>query len=138
MNQRWLPLLAQQIPPFDMTDVMSARDFSNGAARTNRQNMPEIAHQVYLNTSEKESAIGDYVGIPNNSIKVTEEVRLYMITVIVEVHRLKSYKEETLYLACGIADRYLALLTILGQPSPCLIRLAFVCTLMAAKLDEPI
>ena len=69
---------------------------------------------------------------------MTEEVRLYMVTVIVEVHRLKSYKEETLYLACGIADRYLALLTILGQPSPCLIRLAFVCTLMAAKLDEPI
>lgn len=44
MNQRWLPLLAQQIPPFDMADVMSARNFSGGAARVNRQNMPEIAH----------------------------------------------------------------------------------------------
>ena len=61
----------------------------------------------------KECAIGDYVSFPNNSVKVTEEVRLYMVTVLVEVHRLKSYKEETLYLACSLADRYLALLTIL-------------------------
>ena len=36
-----------------------------------------------------------------------------MVTVIVEVHRLKSYKEETLYTATSLADRYLALLTIL-------------------------
>ena len=59
-----------------------------------------------------------------------------MVTVIVEVHRLKNYKEETLYIAASLADRYLALLTILEQPSPCLIRLAFVCTLIAAKLEE--
>lgn len=60
-----------------------------------------------------------------------------MITVIVELHRLKSYREETLYLACSLADRYLARLTSQHQPSPCLIRLAFVCTMMAAKLEEP-
>lgn len=70
-------------------------------------------------------------------MKVTEEVRLYMITVIVELHRLKNYREETLFLACSLADRYLALLEIHGQPSPCLIRLAFVSTMMAAKLEEP-
>ena len=57
---------------------------------------------------------------------------------MVEVHRIKNYKEETLYLATSLADRYLALLTILQQPSPCLIRLAFVSILMAAKLEEPI
>jgi len=61
-----------------------------------------------------------------------------MVTVIVELHRLKNYREETLYLACSLADRYLALLTTLRMPSPCLIRLAFVCTMMAAKLEEPI
>lgn len=71
-------------------------------------------------------------------MKVTEEVRLYMITVIIEVHRIKNYKEETLYLATSLADRYLALLTILQKPSPCLIKLAFVAILMAAKLEEPI
>lgn len=82
--------------------------------------------------------MGDYAAVENNSVQVTEEVRLYMITVIIELHRLKAYKEETLYLACSIAERYLAMLTLLEQPSPCLIRLAFVATLMAAKLEEPI
>ena len=65
---------------------------------------------------------------------MTEEVRLYMITVIIELHRLKSYSEETLYLACNIADKYLATLQAHLQPSPCLIRLAFVSILMAAKI----
>ena len=44
---------------------------------------------------------------------MSEQVRCCMITVIVDVHRLKGYKEETLYIAASLADRYLALLTIL-------------------------
>jgi hypothetical protein len=28
-----------------------------------------------------------------------------------EVHRLKNYREETLYMACSLADRFLATLT---------------------------
>lgn len=61
-----------------------------------------------------------------------------MVTVMMEVHRLKNYREETLYLACSIADRFLAALLREGQPSPCLIHLAFVSILLAAKLEEPI
>lgn len=119
----------------DMVDLLGQRDPAN---KMTRQAMPEIAYEVYRNTLQKECAIGDYINVPENSVRITEEVRLYMITVIIEVHRIKNYKEETLYLACNLADRYLALLTILQRPSPCLIRLAFVCILMAAKLEEPI
>ena len=36
-----------------------------------------------------------------------------MVTVIVEIARLKNYKEETLYIATSLADRYLAMLTLL-------------------------
>ena len=75
--------------------------------------MPEVAQAAYICAIQKECAIGDYVSLPNNSIKVSEEVRLCMVTVIVEVHRLKGYKEETLYMATSLAVRYLALLTIL-------------------------
>ena len=100
--------------------------------------MPEVAQEVYKNAMLKECAIGDYINLHENSVQVSGDVRLYMITVIIEVHRIKNYKEETLYLACNLADRYLALLTILQKPSPCLIRLAFVCILMAAKLEEPV
>ena len=100
--------------------------------------MPEFAFEAYKNALLKECAIGDYVNGYENSVRVTEEVRLYMITVIIEVHRIKNYKEETLYLACNLADRYLALLALNQKPSPCLIGLAFVCILLAAKLEEPV
>ena len=135
MNQRWIAKLQAKVPQMDMVDLLAQRD---PAIKMTRQATPEIAYEVYKNTLEKECAIGDYINVVANSVRITEEVRLYMITVIIEVHRIKKYKEETLYLACNLADRYLALLTILQRPSPCLIRLAFVCILMAAKLEEPI
>ena len=60
-----------------------------------------------------------------------------MITVILEIQKFKNYKEETLFLAISLADRYLAKLMQIGQHSPCLIHLSFVCILMAAKMEEP-
>lgn len=135
MRSRWLITLNMGLPALDLHDLNE--QLTGGTGEGARQNMPEVSQIAYLNSLAKECAIGDYVSLPNNSIKVSEEVRLCMVTVIVEVHRLKGYKEETLYLATSLADRYLALLTILEQPSPCLIRLAFVCVLIAAKLEEP-
>ena len=61
-----------------------------------------------------------------------------MMTLMEELNRLKSYKEETFYLACSLADRYLFITAMTRQRAPCLIRLAIVCTLMAAKLEQPI
>ena len=56
---------------------------------------------------KKEFAIGDYINIKNSTIKITEEARHHMVTLLEELNRLKSYKEETFYLACSLADRYL-------------------------------
>ena len=52
---------------------MSSRD---PKIRLGRQNMPEVAQVAYQNTLAKECAIGDYVSLPVNSVRVTEEVRL--------------------------------------------------------------
>ena len=51
---------------------------------------------------------------------------------------MKKYKVETLHTAVSLADRYLV--KIIGQERnlPCLISLATVCLLMAAKLEENI
>ena len=57
---------------------------------------------------ERDQAVGYYLVPPDNSTKVTTEVRLYMVTVIIEVHRIKGFREETLYLAVSLADRFLA------------------------------
>ena len=61
-----------------------------------------------------------------------------MITLLDELNRLKEYKEETFYLACSLADRYLVNAAVKRQKAPCLIRLAIVSTLMSAKLGQPI
>ena len=87
---------------------------------------------------QREQIIGDYISIPQNSVNMTEDIRVYMMTVIFEVHRIKNYKEETLYLAINLADRFLNSLATNQQPSPCLIRLSYVCILMAAKLEESV
>jgi acetamidase/formamidase len=84
---------------------------------------------------QEEYAIGDYINLKNSSIKVTEEARHHMVTLLEELNRLKSYKEETFYLACSLADRYLVNIAVKRQKAPCLIRLAIVCTLMSAKLE---
>ena len=60
-----------------------------------------------------------------------------MITLLEDLNRLKHYKEETLYLAASLVDRYLVNLAVKNQPAPCLIKLAVIATLMAAKLEEP-
>ena len=69
---------------------------------------------------------------------MSEQVRCCMITVIVDVHRLKGYKEETLYLAASLCDRYLVNLAVMNMEAPCLIKLAIICTLIAAKLEQPV
>ena len=71
-------------------------------------------------------------------MKVNNEARSHMVFLIEEIHRLKDYKEETFYSADSLADRYLVYLTVSNQHPPCLIRLAIICCLIAAKLDQPI
>lgn len=61
-----------------------------------------------------------------------------MVTLLESLHQEKQYKEETLYLACSLCDRYLVALARRGAKPPCLIRLAIAATLLSAKLEQPI
>jgi len=61
-----------------------------------------------------------------------------MITLMEDLNRLKAYKEETLYLAASLADRFLVNLAVKNLPAPCMIKLAVVASLMAAKLEQPV
>lgn len=60
-----------------------------------------------------------------------------MVTLLESLNVEKHYKEETLYVAVSLCDRYLINLSINKLTPPCLIMLAVTCTLMAAKLEEP-
>ena len=61
-----------------------------------------------------------------------------MVTLLEALITEKEYKEETLYLAVSLCDRYLVNLAIGKKMAPCLIMLAIIGTLMAAKLEQPI
>ena len=85
----------------------------------------------------KEFAIGNYLEWPEGNLQVTQEARKHMITLLEDLNRIKQYKEETLYLAASLVDRYLVNLAVKNQVAPCLIKLTVIMTLMAAKLEEP-
>ena len=86
-----------------------------------------------------EIAIGDYIDFAEGCpMRVTDQARRYMITLIEDLNRLKGYKEETLYLAASLCDRYLVNLAVMNMEAPCLIKLAIICTLIAAKLEQPV
>lgn len=85
----------------------------------------------------KEFAIGDYLDWVKGNLRVSTLARKHMITLIEDLNRIKGYKEGTLYLAASLVDRYLVNLAVKDQPAPCLIKLAVIATLMAAKLEEP-
>ena len=61
-----------------------------------------------------------------------------MVILIEQLHELKRYRIETLYTAMSLADRRLSKIQSEGHDLPCLISLATVCVLMAAKLEESI
>jgi len=59
-----------------------------------------------------------------------------MVQLIEQIHQMKGYSEETLFLAVNIADRYLAMLSVLHTLTPSLIELAVISILLAAKINE--
>ena len=61
-----------------------------------------------------------------------------MVILIEELHRMRKYRVESLFLAVSLADRYLIHLAINGRAAPCLVVLALTCLLMAAKLTQPL
>ena len=54
------------------------------------------------------------------------------------LHGLKDYKIESLFTACGIFDRYICMIGPQNFPRSQIVILATICTLMSAKLEQPI
>ena len=86
MELRLLAKLRATIPSIDLADCL---DRHNPSKISNRSAAPEIAQEIYMNALRDECAIGDYINIYNNSVVMTDEIRLYMITVMIEVHKIK-------------------------------------------------
>ena len=55
---------------------------------------------------------------------------------IYDLNTMKKYKEDTFYIACSIADRYILKLQEIGAIPKCFMDLAMTALLMAAKLEQ--
>ena len=64
--------------------------------------------------------------------------RSYAVQKIFDLHIKKEYKIETLFIAVGILDRYLAHVGHWNYPRDQVCLLATISMLMAAKLEQPI
>lgn len=61
----------------------------------------------------KEYEIGDYLSYKQSeSASIKSESRRHMVTLLEALNHEKGYKEETLYLATSLADRFLVNLVI--------------------------
>ena len=61
-----------------------------------------------------------------------------MVRLIEELVLLREYKLETIFIAVSLADRYLVSIAVKKGRVPCLITLAVISVLMAAKLEQPV
>ena len=61
-----------------------------------------------------------------------------MLILLQTLHAKKKYRQETMYLAVSLADRFLINLSVYGLKAPCLVDLAVTCLLVAAKLNQPL
>ena len=74
----------------------------------------------------------------SNHQLISQYDRSYAIQKIFDLHMKKRYRNETLFVACSILDRYLAVIGWSTYPREKMCILATVCMLMAAKLEQPI
>ena len=82
-------------------------------------------------------AIGDYLSESHNG-QITKVQRKRMLILLQELHSKKKYRQETMYLAVSLADRFLINLSVCGLDAPCLVDLALTCLLVAAKMNQPL
>jgi transcription initiation factor TFIIIB Brf1 subunit/transcription initiation factor TFIIB len=135
MMHRWRLEIERSIPAIDLIDLAAEHGVYYSQKR---QFAPEYSQQCYLTMLEREFAIGDFIDWQEGELRVSNQARRHMVTLIEDLNRLKNYKEESLYLAASLADRFLVNLAVKNEAPPCLIKLAVITTLVAAKLEEPI
>lgn len=83
----------------------------------------------YLTSKGKESQA---------SISFNDTHRRYGVSRIKYLHKEKSYKRESLFIAISIFDRYIDLIGYTNFDSEETITLATICVLLCAKLEQPV
>jgi hypothetical protein len=141
MMQRWhVALVNAKVPEMDITDQLAV-----GKSQQTKvpQFWAEYSQTSYEEAFSKQKIVFDYTAESYTAIpklKINSKQREGIVALISELHKQKNYRKETLFIAFGLLDRYLALVVRDGLllPELDLVHLAAVCLLMAAKLHQPL
>ena len=137
MARRWMSMMSENLTEEDMQDVQNAQAYGD---EERRQTAPEYAQLAYESMLQNEKPIGNYLvsEYKRKCLKIETIDRESMVALMQELHRIKKYHVETLFLAVSIADRFLSKLARSKFCAPNLVQLATVSLLMAAKMMEHI
>ena len=131
---RWDKVASKKLPALDYEDMVKEASTDESAKR---QFAPIYSQKSYETLLSKERVLApakdSYWKLTS---RVTEDERSHLIVVVEELIRLKEYKEETFYIACSIADRYILSLAKSNHQPECLMNLAVTVVLMSAKLEQ--
>lgn len=100
MQSRLMKVLFDSLPNIDMKDYMKPK----GSSVQFDAQYTQLAYQCML---EKEIKLGNYLNHKSCKFSHLSDARETMVLMIEEIHKIKGYREETLYIAVGIADRLL-------------------------------
>lgn len=132
MERRWTRSLSQRVTAVDMEAI--------NRGRYGLQASPEYSQTAYCSSLAREVAVGNYFDLPTCQFSdlLKSGARETMVLLIEELHKIKGYRELTLFFAVNIADKYLAALARLGAPAPKIVTLGVVSLLLAVKLNESV
>lgn len=164
MHERWHKANAG-IPDIDKKDIVEENPVFNTLRKCapSHQHHPEFTQSSYLRlrsleeaflmtnylentpTTNQKLSIGQRivktVGLQKGQSAdqmITTYDRSYGIQKIFDLHAKKEYKNETLFIAANIMDRYIYMVGASNFPKSQMVNLATICVLMSAKLEQPI
>jgi len=144
MHDRWQKANAN-IPEVDQKDILEENPVFNSGKKKSpeHQHHPEFSQSSYLRLRSIEEAFLMRSYFTEESAKkkdtgITEHLRSYGIQKIFDLHQKKDYKEETLFIAAAIFDRYINIVGVNNFPKNKIVHLSTIAVLMSAKLEQPI
>lgn len=115
MNLRYQETLDAVVASSDLAEMESIHSFGEASRQSFAAETSQNSYRHMLTTQD--ALIYDYTsssaGIrtkKTSPLVVTSLQREEMVEQITELHKVKEYRSETLFVAVGIADRYLAYL----------------------------
>ena len=84
MIRRWRQIIERSLPAIDLIDLAAEHNYFYSSKR---QFAPEYSQSGYLAVMRNELAIGDYIDFEQGQMRVSDQARRHMITLLEDLNR---------------------------------------------------